>query len=44
MEGKLVPRVADTALAHFIARFGPVGRDGSVNLQRKAGLAPSNTP
>lgn len=44
MDGKLVPRVADTALSHLIARFGPVGRDGSVNLQRKAGLAPSNMP
>jgi general secretion pathway protein N len=42
--GKLVPRIADTALSHLIARFGPVGRDGSVNLQRKAGLAPSTTP
>jgi len=44
MEGKLVPRIADSALSHLIARFGPVGRDGSVNLQRKAGLAPSITP
>jgi general secretion pathway protein N len=44
MEGKLNPRIADSALSHLIARFGPVGRDGSVNLQRKAGLAPSITP
>lgn len=44
MEGKLVPRVSDSALSHLIARFGPLGRDGSVNLQRKAGLAPSITP
>jgi general secretion pathway protein N len=44
MEGKLTPRIADSALSHLIARFGPVGRDGSVNLQRKAGLAPSITP
>jgi general secretion pathway protein N len=44
MEGKLVPRISDSALSHLIARFGPLGRDGSVNLQRKAGLAPSITP
>lgn len=44
MEGKLAPRIADSALTHLIARFGPIGRDGSVNLQRKAGLAPSITP
>lgn len=44
MEGKLVPRVDDSALAHLIARFGPPGRDGSVNLQRKAGLAPRIEP
>jgi general secretion pathway protein N len=44
LDGKLVPRVADTALSHLIARFGPLGRDGAVNLQRKAGLAPSITP
>lgn len=40
IEGKLVPRLSDSALSHLIARFGPLGRDGSVNLQRKAGLAP----
>ncbi|MET0936431.1 MAG: type II secretion system protein N [Luteibacter sp.] len=44
LDGRLAPRVADTALSHLIARFGPVGRDGAVNLQRKAGLAPSITP
>jgi general secretion pathway protein N len=44
MEGRLAPRLSDSALSHLIARFGPVGRDGSVNLQRKAGLAPSITP
>jgi len=44
LDGKLVPRVADSALSHLIARFGPIGRNGSVNLQRKAGLAPANTP
>ena len=44
LQGKLAPRIPDTALSHLIARFGPVGRDGSVNLQRKAGLAPSITP
>jgi general secretion pathway protein N len=44
LDGRLVPRIADTALSHLIARFGPVGRDGAVNLQRKAGLAPPITP
>jgi len=44
MQGRLVPRIADTALSHLIARFGPVGRDGTVNLQRKAGLAPPISP
>lgn len=44
MQGRLVPRVADTALSHLIARFGPMGRDGTVNLQRKAGLAPTINP
>ncbi|SEW17400.1 type II secretion system protein N [Luteibacter sp. 329MFSha] len=44
MEGKLVPRVSDSALTRLIARFGPVARDGSVNLQRKAGLAPRIEP
>jgi general secretion pathway protein N len=44
LDGKLAPRVANAALSHLIARFGPVGRDGTVNLQRKAGLAPSNSP
>lgn len=43
LDGKLVPRNEDTALSHLIARFGPLGRDGAVNLQRKAGLAPSIT-
>jgi general secretion pathway protein N len=43
LDGKLVPRIEDTALSHLIARFGPLGRDGAVNLQRKAGLAPSIT-
>jgi general secretion pathway protein N len=41
LDGRLVPRIEDTALSHLIARFGPLGRDGAVNLQRKAGLAPS---
>lgn len=44
MQGRLAPRISDTALSHLIARFGPVGRDGTVNLQRKAGLAPSISP
>lgn len=44
MEGRLVPRVDDRALANLVARFGPPGRDGSVNLQRKAGLAPRIEP
>lgn len=44
MDGRLAPRIADSALTHLIARFGPVGRDGSVNLQRKAGLAPRIEP
>ncbi len=44
LDGRLAPRAPDTALSHFIARFGPLGRDGAVNLQRKAGLAPANTP
>lgn len=44
IEGKLVPRLSDSALSHLIARFGPLGRDGSVNLQRKAGLAPQISP
>jgi len=44
MDGKLVPRHSDSAVSHLIARFGPVGRDGSVNLQRKAGLAPRTGP
>jgi general secretion pathway protein N len=43
LDGQLVPRIKDTALSHLIARFGPPGRDGAVNLQRKAGLAPSIT-
>jgi len=43
LDGRLVPRIEDTALSHLIARFGPLGRDGAVNLQRKAGLAPSIT-
>ncbi|WP_052698009.1 type II secretion system protein N [Luteibacter yeojuensis] len=44
MEGALVPRIADTALTHLIARFGPVRPDGSVSLARKAGLAPAVSP
>lgn len=43
-QGRLVPRIADSALTHLIARFGPVARDGSVTLQRKAGLAPTLDP
>jgi general secretion pathway protein N len=43
LDGQLVPRIKDTALSHLIARFGPLGHDGAVNLQRKAGLAPSIT-
>ncbi|MDF3982338.1 type II secretion system protein N [Luteibacter sp. PPL201] len=44
MDGVLAPRIADTALTHLIARFGPVGRDGTVVFHRKAGLAPADTP
>lgn len=44
MDGMLKPRVPDSAVSHLIARLGPVGRDGSVNLQRKAGLAPRIDP
>lgn len=44
IDGKLAPRLSDSALSHLIARFGPVGRDGSVNLQRKVGLAPRTGP
>lgn len=44
IEGRLVPRLSDSALSHLIARFGPLGRDGSVTLQRKAGLAPAIAP
>jgi general secretion pathway protein N len=44
LAGKLAPRIQDTALTHLIARFGPVGRDGNVILDRKAGLAPATTP
>ncbi|TCV94011.1 general secretion pathway protein N [Luteibacter rhizovicinus] len=40
----LRPRIADTALRHLIARFGPVGPDGSVHIQRKAGLVPAESP
>ncbi|QWT20391.1 type II secretion system protein N [Bacillus sp. NP157] len=44
MDGKLAPRISDSALNHLIARFGPVGPDGSVILARKAGLAPAANP
>lgn len=44
LDGRLAPRAPDTALSHLIARAGPQGRDGAVTLQRKAGLAPANTP
>jgi general secretion pathway protein N len=44
LDGRLAPRAPDTALSHLIARAGPLGRDGAVTLQRKAGLAPANTP
>lgn len=44
LDGRLAPRARDTALSHLIARAGPPGRDGAVTLQRKAGLAPANTP
>jgi general secretion pathway protein N len=44
LDGRLSPRVRDRALADFIARFGQPGRDGSVNLYRKAGLAPAEAP
>ena len=44
IDGTLAPRVSDSAVSHLIARFGPVGRDGSVNLHRKVGLAPRTEP
>ncbi|MBB3225738.1 general secretion pathway protein N [Luteibacter sp. Sphag1AF] len=40
----LKPRIADTATRHFIARYGVPGADGTVHIQRKAGLAPAEMP